>query len=362
MSAVSQGAKFKVPDGHVVVLLRKAEGVSIVQPRETPYPVRLEVLAPDGTMRGSRDYFQPRRPDRRPLGRVGGSDVVAAERRRTRRSARPPWPGFLRGSEQAIDRRELRAAWYPGAVLPTIVKKILGAYKGDILTIAELADQASGGHVADAFKTSEEKLKSALDADTRDAVLELMKLSAYNFSAIRVVFEILDELLRDEQAMRRIDEKWSASTEPRPNLRDVVVGATSIAPAYASTTGPLRRLYIQALRGSYVPEIYTFGFGPELLDALVAARLVPADIAVLAGLEKEKTRQISLASHGPELESFERLARGDFVEMLQESPTVGGEIAFITHRTQARRTDIKVRRTDKGSRLLAMIKAGRGEG
>lgn len=56
MSAVSHGAKFKVPDGHVVVLLREAEGVSIVQPRETPYPVRLEVLAPDGTMRGSRDY------------------------------------------------------------------------------------------------------------------------------------------------------------------------------------------------------------------------------------------------------------------------------------------------------------------
>ena len=134
-----------------------------------------------------------------------------------------------------------------------------------------------------------------------------------------------------------------------------------MATAYASTTGPLRRLYIQALRGSYLPDIYTVGFGPELLDALVASRLVTDDIEVLEGLEKDKTRQISLASHGPELESFERLARGDFVEMMQDFVAGHPGPAFITHRTQATLSQIKVRRTDKGGRLLAMIKAGRGE-
>lgn len=230
-----------------------------------------------------------------------------------------------------------------------------------MMAIAELADQASGGHIAEFFKSSEEKLKVATDADTRDAVLEMAKQVSYNATQLRVVVEILAELIRDEQATRRIDEQWEASSEPRPDLRDVVVGATSIAPAYASTTGPLRRLYIQALRGSYVPDIYTFGFGPELLDALVAARLVPADILVLAGLEKDKARQISLASHGPDLESFERLARGDFVEMMQDINSGNGGPAFITHRTQATQNQIKVRRTDKGGRLLAMIKAGRGE-
>lgn len=230
------------------------------------------------------------------------------------------------------------------------------------MAIAELADQANGGHIAESFRSSEDKLKAALDADTRDALLELMKQSAYNATAIRVVLEVLAEMIGDKGANSRIDAKWQASTEPRPDLRDVVVGATSIASAYASTTGPLRRLYIQALRGSYDPEIYTFGLGPELLDALVASRLVPADIAVLAGLEKDKARQISLASHGPELESYERLARGDFVEMMQDITPSNSGPAFITHRTQATQNQIKIRRTDKGGRLLAMIKAGRGEG
>lgn len=231
-----------------------------------------------------------------------------------------------------------------------------------MMAIAELADQASGGHIAEFFKSSEEKLKAATDADTRDAVLEMAKQVAYNATQLRVVIEILAEMIGNEQANKRIDETWQATNEPRPDLRDVVVGATSIAPAYASTTGPLRRLYIQALRGSYVPEIYTFGFGPELLDALVAARLGPEDIRVLASLEKDKARPVSLVSHGPELESFERLARGDFIEMMQEIDSENHGRVFITHRTEATQKQVKVRRTDKGGRLLAMIKAGRGEG
>jgi hypothetical protein len=56
MSAISHGAKFDLGDQHILVLLRDTHSVSIVSPRETPHPVRLEVLAPDGSLRGSRDY------------------------------------------------------------------------------------------------------------------------------------------------------------------------------------------------------------------------------------------------------------------------------------------------------------------
>lgn len=247
-------------------------------------------------------------------------------------------------------------------MLPALVQKLLRATHGDMMAIAELADQANDGHLAAFFRSSDDKLKAATDADTRDAVLEMAKQVAYNGTMLRVVVEILAEMIGDEQATKRIDEKWAASEDPRPDLRDVVVGATGLARAYGSTTGPLRRLYVQALRGSYAPEIYTFGFGPELLDALVSARLVPADIAVLEGLVKSKMRQLSLSSHGPELESFERLARGDFVEMIQVLDAHGSGPAFITHRTQATQNQIKVCHTDKGLRLLAMIKLGRGEG
>lgn len=249
-------------------------------------------------------------------------------------------------------------------MLPALVQKLLRATKGDMVAIAELADQANGGHIAEFLKSSDEKLKAGIEADTRDAVLEMAKQVAYNATQLRVVIEILSELVGDARASQRLDEKWTAAGVdggPRPDLRDVVVGATKIADAYSSTTAPLRRLYVQALRGSYAPEIYTFGFGPELLDALVAARLVPVDIDVLAGLEKERARPISLSSHGPELESYERLARGDFIEMMQDVSTGHVVAAFITHRTQATQSQVKVRRTDKGGRLLAMIRAGRGE-
>lgn len=56
MSATSHGIKFTLRDDHLVLLLRDVDGVSILPPRETPYPVRLERLAADGTLRGSRDY------------------------------------------------------------------------------------------------------------------------------------------------------------------------------------------------------------------------------------------------------------------------------------------------------------------
>lgn len=246
------------------------------------------------------------------------------------------------------------------------VKKFLAVLKGDPLAMAEFIDQETGGHLAEFFKTSQERLDRGISADINDAVAEMWRKVEHSATQLRIVVEIIDLLVGDQSAMDSVDAKWAAAEaagerSPRPDLRDIVVGATGIAPAYASTTGPLRRLYIEALRGSYAPPIYTFGLGPELLDALVAARLVPVDITYLEGIEKNKTVTLSLASHGVELESYERLASGDFVEMMQDLQG-GTGVTFITHRTQATQNLIKVRQTTKGSRLLAMLKAGRGEG
>jgi hypothetical protein len=247
-----------------------------------------------------------------------------------------------------------------------LVKKLLAVLHGDLLGTAEFMDQETGGHLAEFFKTSQERLDKGIGEDINGAVLEMARKVDHSATQLRIVIEILDQLVGDKAAMDLLDAKWDAAEgagerSPRPDLRDVIVGATSIAPAYASTTGPLRRLYIEALRGSYAPTIYTFGLGPELLDALIAARILPIDIAFLEGIEKNKTVTLSLVSHGAELESYERLASGDFVEMMQSSK--GGTFAtFITHRTQATTSEIKVRQTTKGSRLLAMLKAGRGEG
>ncbi|MBL9104178.1 MAG: hypothetical protein JNL82_24745 [Myxococcales bacterium] len=54
--STSHGIKFTLRDEHLVLLLRDADGVSIVPPRETEYSVRLERTALDGTPRGARDY------------------------------------------------------------------------------------------------------------------------------------------------------------------------------------------------------------------------------------------------------------------------------------------------------------------
>jgi len=247
-----------------------------------------------------------------------------------------------------------------------IIKNLLAVLKGDPLATAKFIDQETGGHLAESFRTSQERLDSGIAEDINSAVLEMARKVDHSATQLRIVIEVLDQLVGDKAATDLIDAKWAAAEtagdkSPRPDLRDVVVGATSIARAYGSTTGPLRRLYIQALRGSYAPQIFTFGLGPELLDALIAARVVPVDINYLEGVEKQKTIKISLVSHGPELESYERLASGDFVEMMQMTEA-GTGVAFITHRTQARKSEITVRQTTKGSRLLAMLKAGRGEG
>lgn len=245
------------------------------------------------------------------------------------------------------------------------VKILLGVLKGDLMGTAKFIDQESGGHLADFFKTSQERLDAGIAEDINTAVLEMAKRVDHSASQLRIVIEILELFTSDEAAAARIDAQWKAAEAagektPRPDLRDVVVGATAIAHAYAASTAPLRRLYVQALRGSYAPQVYTFGLGPELLDSLVSAHIVPADVSHLEALEKSKTIPVSLSSHGPELESYERLAAGDFVEMMQHDGGGHGPL-FIKHRTEAMVGQIKVRQTTKGTRLLTMIRAGRGE-
>ena len=122
------------------------------------------------------------------------------------------------------------------------------------MAISEIADQASGGHLSELLQTSQEKLDSGLAEDTRDAVLEMAKLVAYNGTQLRIVIELVAALVEKTDACAEIDRRWSAHTvdeSERPELRDVVVGATSIAPAYASSTAPLRKLYVEVLRNGF---------------------------------------------------------------------------------------------------------------
>ena len=242
-------------------------------------------------------------------------------------------------------------------------KTLLAAINGDLMAIGEIADQASGGHLTEFLQTSQEKLDSGLAEDTRDAVLEMAKLVAYNGTQLRIVIELVAALVDKADACAEIDRRWSAPTvdeSERPELRDIVVGATSIAPAYASSTAPLRKLYVEALRGSYAPEIFTFAFGPELLEALVRSAIIPKDIEVLADLQHNGIREFNLdAGLKPEIENCERLASGGFVDMSARGPHPGP--LYIRHRTEALNPELKVQITHRGRLLLTMIAAGRGE-
>jgi hypothetical protein len=238
------------------------------------------------------------------------------------------------------------------------VGKIIRAAKGDITAMAQLADEASGGHVAGFFKTQDEVLKAHVDAETRDSFLLLAKQVDFLSTSIVVVLEILERVVADQEAIAAMDERWESRASPRPELRDVVVGATRIERAYAGSTRPLQLLYVDALRGSFAPEIFEFGFGPELMDALIQARVLPIDVERLEDLKAKGEIKLQLTSTDEKLESYERLASGDFVEMMHAGGP--GQPLFIRHRTQAVHPAITVRITPRGRRLLKMIAAGRG--
>lgn len=247
-------------------------------------------------------------------------------------------------------------------MLPDIITKLIRVANGDIIAIASLADEVAGGHVKNFFATTQAKLDKATNEDTRDALLEMMKQVGYNATAFLVSVEVLQHLHEDVEAMRKIAEKWKDSEAPQPDLRDVVVGATAIAPAFAASTGPLRAMYIIALRGSYTPEIFKWGYSRELLESMIYAKLLPSDIDVLAEVTQSAANYINLkkmTKHtvAVEFDPYERLATGGFIDMRQDR----GTPLFVTARTQATCEDLEVRATPKGRRLLTMMQAGRGE-
>ena len=246
-------------------------------------------------------------------------------------------------------------------MLPDIITKLIRAGNGDILAIASLADEVAGGHVKKFFESTQQKLDAATAEDTRDALLEMMKQVGYNATAFQVALEVLQLLQDDVEAVKKIAAKWEVSKESQPDLRDVVVGATTIAPTFAASTGPVRKMYIEALRGSYTPEIFAWSFGQELLESMIGAKLLPGDIGVLSELTtKSSTRIDVFVDSTSDFDPYERLAKGGFVDLRQKGMSAGSPL-FITARVQATTPAIDVTVTKKGHRLLTMLKAGRGE-
>lgn len=258
----------------------------------------------------------------------------------------------------------------PDAKIPELLEKLISVSEGNLLAIASLADDVAGGHIKKALESTQSKFDAALAEDTRDALLETMKLVQYNATTFRIVQEIIGLLHDDVSALQSLTAKWAAQPgQTPPDLRDVVVGAATIAPTYASSTGPLRRMYIEALRGSFAPEIFTFAFGPELLDALIVSGTLPGDIDTLITLSTTNNEFIDLnelrhgkldANRSELLEVCERLAKGGFVDLLPQQHDGAGPVV-VRHRTEALHSKLRIVMTRRGHRLLTMMKAGRGK-
>lgn len=234
--------------------------------------------------------------------------------------------------------------------------KLLRAASGDPSAMAQLADAASGRNMERFFTTQDEVLEGEIDKMTRDGFLEVAKQVDFLSTSVIMVLEILERLISDTEAAAALEELWSGS-DSAPPLRDLISGAARIEGEYARTTAPIQRLYVDALRGSFAPAIYDYGFGPELMDALLRSGVGPVEIEHLADLRDLGEAVMQLTTVNEKLESYERLTDGDFVEMMQGA---AGQRIFIRHRTEAVHPQIKVRITPRGRRLLMMIAAGRG--
>lgn len=166
----------------------------------------------------------------------------------------------------------------------------------------------------------------------------------------------------------KIEAKWDAALDQaRPDLRDVVAAAAALAPTYMASSGPLCRMYIEAIRGSFAPEIYEFSRGPEIMTALLKAGIRPDDIEVLDKLSQTTadflmlTKALTGDLEDVKLEACERLAAGGFIDIVNKAMAENGHKIFITHRTEATSWNVTVRITERGRKLLVMMKAGRGQ-
>lgn len=241
-------------------------------------------------------------------------------------------------------------------------KELLGLLTGGPMAIVEAADAASGGHIKD-FKTSLEKLDAAIGEDTRDAALEAMHLAGYNGTRIRVIVEVLRELV---EGMEKLETRWAQRSEPKPEVRDAVNAVAVIADDYVSVPPPRRQILMTALRGSFDPELFLWGLQDELLRRLVEARLGPEDIEVLKQM-KPHVRP-SMATTRPHkweeppphpIESMERLARSGFIEIRQPANDTTTIPRFIKSRHEATTSIYTLNITTEGQRLLQMLDAGK---
>ena len=125
----------------------------------------------------------------------------------------------------------------PAMGIQDTLGKLLRAVAGDITAMGQLAEEASGGHVANFFKTQDEVLKEHLDVDTRDGFLLLAKQVACNSTSILVVLEILNRMVADKEAAEALEKLWEGRKEPRPSSAT----SSSAPPASRAPTRPRPR-------------------------------------------------------------------------------------------------------------------------
>jgi hypothetical protein len=235
------------------------------------------------------------------------------------------------------------------------IKHLLETLQGGPgLPALELADSVSGGHMKKAAKTSDELFSSEIDIDTREAALMGLDLARLNDARFRVVLELIQKIIdvEDELAKRWADRP----VEERPELRDLQAGAALVAKGYAQQQShQRRRIIVDALRGSFCPEPYLWGFQDELLRGLIDSRLTESDINVLRSMSPPQ--QDILEGDGlltsPKMESYERLANAELVVMRTSENVVRSRLEI------GRSSKVLVYRTHKGGKLLIMLDAGR---
>jgi hypothetical protein len=236
------------------------------------------------------------------------------------------------------------------------IRQLLTALKaGPGLEVIELADAVSGGHIKAATKTSTEHFADALDTDTREAALMGLDLARLNEARFRVVLEILEKIIDVQDSLADRWEKYPV--EQRPELRDLQAGAALVAGGYARQQSHQRRqIIIDALRGSFCPEPYLWGFQDELLRGLIESGLTLADFEFLNRLSPSQDLTLSIEEviHSDAMDTYEKLASVDFATIL-----AAGNLVRSRYEAAGLST-VQVRRSPKGTKLIEMIEAGRG--
>lgn len=240
--------------------------------------------------------------------------------------------------------------------LETLTKLMSFTGGSQVKTGLDLADAATGGHLAEFLKSTQEDVAVAVEEDTRDAALKALDLARLNEVRIGVVLELLEELLGNQKGL---SEAWEGSHHAPPEFAQVVAIASIVATGYTRQPSRVRKeLLLDAMFGSLDPELFVWGQQDELLEGLMSARLGKRDVDALRALDS------GLQGCVPEdarMEHWERLASEGFVAMQTMERAGGSGPAYIVHRTQLRGgvRSFGVTRTPKGDRLLQLLDAGK---